>query len=170
MGHLLQVGALQWSHQMADLWPVFGSFCQQGRLQLRPVISHYKFVQGDLICCFARWQLHCPTAATLLVSSFPNKVRQFSFVYCPQSQKTSSEICHAPALGGWLVTPPPLSALVLHPIFTCWEFGSLIHFLSSSLHQHFTPSPLSVVDYNLLFMFFSFDGGVNPPRSYTGLC
>jgi hypothetical protein len=30
---------------------VLGFFCSQGRLQLRPEVTHCQFVQSDLICC-----------------------------------------------------------------------------------------------------------------------
>jgi hypothetical protein len=56
-----------------------------------------------------------------LVSSFPRRVGQLSLVLnaalCPTKPALGSTTC--PALGGWLVTPLLLSALVLHPTFTC---------------------------------------------------
>jgi hypothetical protein len=71
------------------------------------------------------------------VSSSPNKMGQFSFVHHPQSHEINSVIHHAPALGGWLLTPSPLSALVLHlaPTLRIWlltpppfsEVGSAFH-------------------------------------------
>jgi hypothetical protein len=45
-GHLLQVGVLMWSHQVA-----FGSFCPQGRLHLGPEVIHCQFMQGVQNCC-----------------------------------------------------------------------------------------------------------------------
>jgi hypothetical protein len=49
-----------------------------------------------------------------LVSSSPSKVGQFSFEYCPQSHETSSGIYHQATLGGWFVTPSPLSNFVCY--------------------------------------------------------
>jgi hypothetical protein len=56
--------------------------------------------------------------------------------------------------------------------FPSWEFGSLPHPIFPRLVQHSTPPPLSVVDYNSLFMFLSFvlGWGCNLPRGCTGLC
>jgi hypothetical protein len=59
-----------------------------------------------------------------LVSSSLSKVEQFNFEYHLQSQETTLAICHASALGGWLVTPHLLSAFVPHPAFACWVFSS----------------------------------------------
>jgi hypothetical protein len=94
-----------------------------------------------------------------LVSSSPRKVEQFSFECSPQSHENSSRVPHGPALGGWLVVPPLLSAFVTFPAFVHWELGSLphLHFLGQVPGS--TPPLLSVLDYNSLFMFFSFIGG-----------
>jgi hypothetical protein len=59
-----------------------------------------------------------------LVSSSPNKVGKFSFLHHPQSQDTSSVICHILALKGWL----------------------LISLLFSRVNLVFTPSQMSVVN------------------------
>jgi hypothetical protein len=68
--------------------------------------------------CVALQLQHC------LVSSSPSKVGQFHFEYCPLSHETSSVIHQGPALGDWLVSPPPLSAFVPHPTSASWKFSS----------------------------------------------
>jgi hypothetical protein len=60
MVHLLQVGALRWSHQTVSLCTGFSSFYSQGRLQSDPELTHYQFVQGGLLCC-----CFCQAAAAL---------------------------------------------------------------------------------------------------------
>jgi hypothetical protein len=100
-----------------------------------------------------------------LASSSSSKVGQVSFEYSPQSLETSSWLCF-----GWL-TCHPTPALSLY-YFIHWEFGSLPHPPFSEQIQHSTSPLLLVLDYNLLFMLFSFfwGGGFNLPRGWTGLC
>jgi hypothetical protein len=71
-----------------------------------------------------------------------------------------------PALEGWSVTPPLLSAFVAWPTFTFvhWKFSSENSTLcpTSILQNRFSFPPLpllSLSDYSLLFMFFNFAGG-----------
>jgi hypothetical protein len=110
-----------------------------------------------------------------LVSSAPSKVRQFSFVYPLQFHKTSSVFYHTPVLEGWLVAPPLLLELFL--TLPCSLSKVLVQEepwrrrTSPRLVQHSTPSALSVVDNNSLFMFLSFVlGGFDLPRDCPGLC
>jgi hypothetical protein len=91
---------------------------------------------------------------------------RFSFEYCPQFHETSSVIHLGPTLGGWFVTPLPLSAFVPCPIFA----ESLAPCPTPILRGRFNipPHPHYGVDYNSLFMFFSFvQGGI---QSAQGLC
>jgi hypothetical protein len=92
-----------------------------------------------------------------LVSSSPSKVGQFSFEYCPQSHQISSEICHAPNLGGLVVASPLLSApfLALLPLTESLAPCPILVF-----HSSFSGLP-QWVKYNSLFMFLRFvHGGV----------
>jgi hypothetical protein len=119
-----------------------------------------------------------------LVSSSLSNVEQFSFEYCPKSHKTSSLIYHRPLweVGlsphscsqplyfahlcllivqfflweAGLFAPPLFSAFVPCFAFLCWELSSLPHPHSLRLFQHSTPHPLLVVNYNSLFLLFSF--------------
>jgi hypothetical protein len=70
--------------------------------------SSCKVVRSVVV--LTRQQLCCPTAAILAGQLLSSNVGQFNFDYSLQSPKTSSATHHSPALGGWLVTPPPLSA------------------------------------------------------------
>jgi hypothetical protein len=68
-------------------------------------------------------------------------------------------------LGGWLVTLLPLSVFAASPTLIPWEFGteSLAPCPTPILWGRFSvplPPVLSVLDYSLLFMFFSFVGEV----------
>jgi hypothetical protein len=117
---LLQMGALQWFHQMGCLWALSGSFCPQGSLPLGPMMPHYQFVQGGQICCFFQ------AAAELLYTwnsgwsaSLPARWDN-SVLFTAHSSRISSVICYALALEVWLVTPSPLSTFVPHPAPTCW--------------------------------------------------
>jgi hypothetical protein len=103
-------------------------------------------------------QLHCPTATTLSHHSSSSKVGQFSFEYCPPSNKTSSVILYQAHFG----------RLACHPTFSlslCYFFPSLF---TESLAPFptpvlwggsvFDPTPLVLLDCDLLFMLFSFVG------------
>jgi hypothetical protein len=61
-------------------------------------------------------------------------------------------------LGGWLVAPSLFSVFAVFPVFLHWEFGSWPHPCSPEQFSIPLPPPLSVLDYSLLFMFFSFSG------------
>jgi hypothetical protein len=55
-----------------------------GQVEVGPVVAHYQFVQGCLICsCFARWQLHCLTAATLAGQLLPQQSGEIQFCTPP---------------------------------------------------------------------------------------
>jgi hypothetical protein len=75
-------------------------------------------------------------------------------------------------LGGWLVAPLLLSAFAAFPALVQWEFGAenLASCPIPILQGRFSvspPPPLLVLDYSLLFRFFSFAGG--GVRSAQGL-
>jgi hypothetical protein len=167
---LIKLGSLTLNaFKLIIVFSYVGSFCPQGKLQLGPVVAHYQTVQGGLICC--SFQKAAALLPYWLVSSSPRKVRHFSFVHHPQSQEISSVICHTPTLGGWVVAPPPLSVLVPCRAFPCWEYSSSPHSCSQSLVQCSTPSPLSLVDYNSIFIFsVLFRGGFSLFRSCDKLC
>jgi hypothetical protein len=110
-----------------------------------------------------------PQLQLWLISSYTSKMRQFSFEYCPQSCDTSSVIHHGLTLGGWLVTPPLLSAFVTFPVFIHWEFDSLP---TSILWGGFSILPYSHCQYWLQFGLYAFQfcwWGFNLPWSCTGL-
>jgi hypothetical protein len=102
-----------------------------------------------------------------LVSSFPNKVRQFYLECSPQSQDTSSVIHQGPVFRGWLIAPLLLSAFVTFPAFIHWEFSSLTHLSSLGQVNCSTPPVLFLLDYNLLLIHFSFVGGVQSAQNYV---
>jgi hypothetical protein len=105
-----------------------------------------------------------------LVSSSPSKVEQFTLSTIISSRRLAQQST-IPTLGGWLVTPSPLSAFIFWNAFVYWEFSSLLYPCSPRVVQHSTLLPLLVIDYISLFMLFSFVwGGFNLPRDCTGLC
>jgi hypothetical protein len=127
------------------------SFCPQGKLQLRSVVSHYQIVQGGQIyTVFTRQQLiHNSEWSALPL----NKARQLSFVH-QQSHEINSANCHTPALGGCFFCAP----LTTTPHSQC-SFLALSH--SLRLVQHSTPPPLTVVNYiHCQCHSVSFGGGV----------
>jgi hypothetical protein len=63
-----------------------------------------------VVAVFSRWQLCCPTALNLVISS-PSKVEQFSFEYCPLSHETSSKIYLLPHFGRLACCPSPALSL-----------------------------------------------------------
>jgi hypothetical protein len=118
-----------------------------------------------------------------LVSYSPSKVEKFSFDYHPQSHQTSSEIHPWPCFGRLDYHPTStlslcasahlcsvivqlFGKLVCHTtwflaLVPClplvhWELIFLCHQHSQRQDQCSTPLPLSVFDYNSLFMLFSF--------------
>jgi hypothetical protein len=146
---------------VTGLWAVFGSFCPWGRLKLGPEVTHCQFLQVvRSVVVFTRLQLW-------LVSSSPSKVAQFSFEYCPQSHKTNSVFLL------WEVGLLPYShsqpLLLFPPCSLSVQLLALPPF--SVTGSAFHPPFLSVLDYNSLFMLFSFvQGGFNLPKGYAGVC
>jgi hypothetical protein len=73
-----------------------------------------------------------------------------------------------PFLRGWLVAPSHSQTMVLDLCsFTensALRFGSLPHPSSPEQIQCSTPPPLSVLDYSLLFILFSFVGYIQSPQ------
>jgi hypothetical protein len=133
MGHLLQTRALKWSHQMADLWAVVGSFCTQGRLQVGSVIVHYQFVwSGQICCCFARQQLSCPTAATLAGQLLPWQGGTIQFCAPPTVPQDYLSDLPCPCFGRLACNPTPALSACSHPTPACRV-------------QLFIPPPLSEV-------------------------
>jgi hypothetical protein len=151
------VGALKWSLQVTGLWAVFGSYCSQGRLQLGPEVNHCQFVQGGQIhCCF------CQEAAVLPYScnsgcSAPPPARWGNSVLnsALRPMRLTQWSTMALLLGGWLVTPPLLSAFVTFHVFVHWELSKLSHPCSPGQVQHSTPPHFSVrlqfIDYAFHF-------------------
>jgi hypothetical protein len=99
-----------------------------------------------------------------LFSSSWSKVGQFSFEYCPHSHKTSSGIQNWPQFGRLACRPIPaviffslhlLRILLFSPPHSVWHV------------QCSTPPLLSVLDWNLLFVLFSF---VEGDSICAGLC
>jgi hypothetical protein len=112
----------------------------------------------------------------LFISSL-RKVGQFSFKCCPLAQEISSGIHYLPCLGRLLVALPPLSVFFVFPAFVHWELGAecLVLCPAPILQGRYSVSPtlpLSLLDYTLLFMFFSFAGvgRFSLPNGCTGLC
>jgi hypothetical protein len=158
MGCLLKAVALRWSHQMAGLLAVVGSFLPTGQVSIG--------VCNSLLLVYATWSdlllfssgssWVAPQLQLWLVNFSPNKVQCFSFVYCPQTHEISSAIHHAPALGGCLVAPTLLSMFVSYPICTrrvwlLWEVGFSYHphcqdlFLTLPCSQSLAPCPTPVL-------------------------
>jgi hypothetical protein len=136
---------------------------------------------------FPRWQLHCPTAATMSSQLLLQQGGAIQFWVLPsvlvhqlrdpppapfwdvgllphpyfQTLCLASPLLGASSalLGSWLVTPSLLSAFVTFPTFVHWEFGSLSHPCSLGQIQLSTQLPLLVLNCNSLFMLFSFVGG-----------
>jgi hypothetical protein len=78
------------------------------------------------------------------------------------------------SLGGWLVTPLPLPAFAALPLLFHWESSAEIFApcptpVFQSSFRAPPPLLLSVLDYSLLFMFFSFSGRVQFAQGLTGL-
>jgi hypothetical protein len=188
-----------WSHQVTRLWVVLGSFCPWSRLLLGPVVTHCQFVQSVQSCCFYQVAAALPTAATLLAP--PPAGWDNSILYPTLSLRRPAQwSTTGPALGGWLFTPSPAVSLCVLPylclllVWLLWDVGflptpalSLCYFshlcsvrvsvltlppLSPGKVQHSTPQPMLVLDYNSLFIFFSFVvwGGFSLFRGCTGLC
>jgi hypothetical protein len=68
-------------------------------------------------------------------------------------------------LGGWACCPTPVLSLY------CCEFSSLLYPCSPGQIQPSNPPLLLVLNYSLLFIFFSFVvGEFSLPRRCTGLC
>jgi hypothetical protein len=145
---------------------------------------------GQNCCCFHQVAAALLFRCNCLVNFSPSKVVQCNFSCCPLSDEISYGIHHLPHFGRLACHPTPALSLCASPniclVLVCllWEVGlSPCHPLM--LEQHlftessalrvclldpppfsragsaFHPSPLlSVLDYNLLFMLFSFVGGV----------
>jgi hypothetical protein len=141
-------------------------------------------------------QLNALQLQFCLVSSSHSNVGQFSFECCPVPQKSAQESNTCPALGGWPMAPPPALSLYAFPDL-CWMLaapltGWLVTLLPLSLaldHWEFSteslalcltpilqgrfsipaPLPLSVLDYSLLLMFFTFagQGQFSMPRGFA---
>jgi hypothetical protein len=107
-----------------------------------------------------------------LINSSLSMVGQLSFECHVQSLETGSGIHWGPTLGSWLVTPHLLSAFVTCPALVHLKFRSLPHPHSLKQVQCSIPSPLSELDYNSLFIVFSFvqEGVVHFVWGYTWSC
>jgi hypothetical protein len=94
-----------------------------------------------------------------LVSSSPGKLGRFSFEYSAQSHETGM-----PALGGWLVAPPPLPVFVTFPTFVHLGLGSCpTPVLQGRISVPLTPA----VSVRLQFTVHAFQfcwGGVQSPQ------
>jgi hypothetical protein len=147
LGHLLQMGALKLSQQTSGLWAVFGSFCHRAGCnwdlwQLPPVCARWfdllLLLPGDHCIVL---QMHI-----WLASFSHSKVRQFSFMYCPQIYETNSGICHFPALGGWLSPKPGCQSLFLIQSPLAESSDPCLTPCFLRLVQCSTLTPLSVLD------------------------
>jgi hypothetical protein len=123
---------------------------------------------GQSCCCFHQEAAVLPSAATL-VSPSPHQMGQFSFEYYPLSYKISSGIHHLPHFGTLACCPCSQSFLLYLQTFTdSSEFFPML-VLSGRFNVPLPPLP-SVVDYFLLFMFFSFvQEPFSLPRDWAGL-
>jgi hypothetical protein len=133
-------------HQMTGLWAVY---IHRSDCNGTPDISWLvcaRWLDLWLFSLGSSWvalQL-ISSVALQLISSFSTKVGQFSFVQCPKANEISLVICHVPALGYWLVAPPPLLAFVSH----CLSLLNLASCPTPVLQGWFSvpPCPRWVVD------------------------
>jgi hypothetical protein len=170
MGCMLQASDLRWSHQMGGLWAVFGSFCQQGRLHLGPVVTHlHQFVQGGPICCSCQEAAVMPYCCnsgwkTPPLARWGNSVFELSSL----SSRRLAQWSAMPLLWEVGLSPHPWSQLLfctLHPLSkSSSPCPSPILWGLSRVPPH---PPLSVVNYDSLFVLLSFVA-VHLPRSCLG--
>jgi hypothetical protein len=93
-------------------------------------------------------------------------------VHCLQSYEINSGICHASALGGWLVAhlPHPCPQHLFLSLLLLAVVDSSPHPHSPRLVQRSTLPALSVVDYSSLCFSVLLWGGVYVTTSCNGVC
>jgi hypothetical protein len=130
-----------------------------GQLKLGPEVTHCQFVQGGYICCFCQVPVILPSSCNSGLSALPQKRWSNSVLSTALSPVRLAQWSTMALLWEVCLLPHPCSQPLLH----------FLPFLNEGSAPRSAPPPLLVLDYNLLFMLFSFVGGgvVQPAQ---GLC
>jgi hypothetical protein len=121
------------------------------------------------VVVFTRNHLHCPTAAKMSCQVVPQQVEAIQFWVHPSVR--GYKLSDLPwSHFGRLVCCPKL---ILSLCYLSYLYSPRVQVLAQHLFSRassvFNLSPLLVLDYSLLFMFFSFGGWFSLPRGYTRL-
>jgi hypothetical protein len=122
------VEALMWSHQVTDLLVIFGPLSTG-------LVAIVRWGKSTSSCSvvravvFTKWQLRCPSAATLFGQLLLQQGGAIRFEWCPLSHKISSGIYHLPHFGRLACDPSLISA---SPCLL-WEVGLSPHSCSQPL-------------------------------------